>query len=110
MVNEIQLNSPNHQYINCIFKTNTVIVQVDQSCTMVDDLMDHSSLVFPNPSNNSFTFKASSAGVYQVFDEKGKWLESHNVKVNEVMNIGTSWASGLYWITNGVESTRLVKQ
>ncbi len=91
-------------------QTNTVIVQVDQSCTMVDNLMDHSSLVFPNPSNNSFTFKASSAGVYQVFDAQGKWLESHNVKVNEVMNIGNSWASGLYWITNGVESTRLVKQ
>ncbi len=91
-------------------ETHNVVVLVDQSCVGVDELSLSDVSIFPNPSQDLFQIKSVNGGQFQVYNAQGQWVQNFNLKANSSMLIGNNWSSGLYMLTNGQESIRLIKE
>jgi hypothetical protein len=91
-------------------ETHNVVVLVDQSCVGVDELTNNTVSIYPNPSKDVFQLRSLAGGVFNVINAQGQWVESLKLTPNSSVLIGETWASGLYVITNGEESIRLIKE
>ena len=91
-------------------ETHNVVVLVDQSCVGVDELTNNTVSIYPNPSKDAFQLRSLVGGVFNVTNAQGQWVESLKLAPNSSVLIGETWASGLYVITNGEESIRLIKE
>lgn len=91
-------------------ETHNVVVLVDQTCVGVNEISNASIQVFPNPSQESFQIKSVLGGDFVVSNAQGQCIEKISIKPMSTQIIGENWASGLYLISNGNQSMRLIKE
>ena len=69
----------------------------DENETIVDELADVSTLIFPNPATSTLKITLNSKSTIQVFDAVGKLMEETGVVSSWVLNV-SDWGKGIYTV------------